>query len=262
MIPRKKRLILFVTLICLSMLFAYSASASEHHCTTVIVTDDFDNVVCYRTSSIDQTIAAEVGKFRESMDEKIRELRLEADSFRNTMRAQLKEIFGDVPAMEDLFGKAAVTEAPREGLEPNPAFVTPPDADPSTPRDYTEAELAVLAFTNEYRILNGLPALVLNYELSLAARAHAKDMAEHAIFQHDSSDGTAAGARIARYLTYPYSTWGENIALGYESGESAVNGWINSEGHRANLLNRDFTQIGISCVPSGQGLLWVQDFTD
>ena len=69
---------------------------------------------------------------------------------------------------------------------------------------------------------------------------------------HTGSDGSDAGTRIGR-AGYSAGTWGENVAAGYGSASSVVDGWMNSSGHRANILNGAFTQIGVAVAYSADG---------
>jgi uncharacterized protein (TIGR03382 family) len=87
------------------------------------------------------------------------------------------------------------------------------------------------------------PGLLWSHALGRAARAHTNDMADNQHFAHASSDGTAWDARVRRY--YDGSTIGENIARGYPSSRSAVlSGWMCSPGHRANIHEGRFQEIG------------------
>jgi len=95
-------------------------------------------------------------------------------------------------------------------------------------------------------------------ELFEAARFHAEDMAENRFFAHESSDGTSFSGRISRYFEGPA---GENIyTASFEDPYSAMNGWMNSEGHRRNILEHDWTWLGTGhSVTAGQ-TFYVQDF--
>lgn len=69
---------------------------------------------------------------------------------------------------------------------------------------------------------------------------------------HTGSDGSDAGTRISR-AGYAAGTWGENVAAGFGSADSVVEGWMNSSGHRANILNGAYTQIGVAVAYSADG---------
>jgi uncharacterized protein YkwD len=102
----------------------------------------------------------------------------------------------------------------------------------------------VVELTNSYRAQNGLAPLQLNLKLSSAAQAHSEDMALRDYFSHTGSNGSSSSDRVLN-AGYNYSYVGENIAAGYTTPEEVVQGWINSPGHRANILNANFKEIGI-----------------
>lgn len=91
-------------------------------------------------------------------------------------------------------------------------------------------------------------ALQWNGVLTAAAAAHSQDMSAHNYFAHDSQDGRTPGDRITA-AGYPWATYGENIAAGYASVQAVVDGWFGSDGHCANLMNGNFREIGVACVP-------------
>lgn len=104
--------------------------------------------------------------------------------------------------------------------------------------------------------------LKANSKLTLAARRHAKDMAANSFFSHDSRDGRDAGDRITA-AGFRWSWWGENIAAGYGSPRAVVTGWLESDGHCANLMSRHFTHLGVGLArdaDSEYGTYWVQNF--
>ena len=108
-------------------------------------------------------------------------------------------------------------------------------------------ESEVIRLVNEIRQQNGLRPLAANWELSRVARYKSQDMRDNGTpFQMLSAFGLS------------YRTAGENIAKGYASPQAVVNGWMNSSGHRANILNASYTQIGVGYVSGGN--YWTQLF--
>ncbi len=102
----------------------------------------------------------------------------------------------------------------------------------------------VLVLTNQFRAQNGLAPLKANLELNATAQAHSADMANQDYFDHAGKNGSTPWAR-AKLVGYEARSMGENIAAGQSTPESVVQGWINSSGHRANLLNASFTELGV-----------------
>ncbi len=106
------------------------------------------------------------------------------------------------------------------------------------------------------------PALAWSCELATAALNHSVDMGSNNFFSHTGSDGSSAGDRATR-AGYSWSAWGENIAAGYSSVSSAMQAWIDSPGHCANLMEPMFTHVGsASYYSSGSsyGTYWTQAF--
>lgn len=103
---------------------------------------------------------------------------------------------------------------------------------------------AALARINELRRQAGASPLVLSSQLTAAAQGHADDMAAKRYFSHTSKDGRTVGQRISA-TGYRYSTYGENIAWGYADWTATIAAWMRSSGHRANILNARFKDIGL-----------------
>lgn len=118
-------------------------------------------------------------------------------------------------------------------------------------------ESEVIRLVNEVRRENGLKALTANWELSRVARYKSQDMLNKGYFSHTSPTyGTPF--QMIKAFGLSFRTAGENIARGYPTPQAVVNGWMNSSGHRANILNTSYTQIGVGYV--AQGNYWTQMF--
>jgi uncharacterized protein YkwD len=124
----------------------------------------------------------------------------------------------------------------------------------------TPREAEVLERLNEVRAKEGLHPLRVDLSLLRAARDHTRDMIERDFFDHINPDGLAFWDR-ARAQGYPSSYIGENLAAGYLKAADAMAGWMESPGHRANILNPDFEEIGIGMLEGGSmGAYWTQVF--
>lgn len=130
-----------------------------------------------------------------------------------------------------------------------------------TPFSANAMELEVIRLVNEERKKEGLAPFTHSLELSKVARAKSQDMADNNYFSHTSP---TYGDPFAMMKSFgiKYRTAGENIAKGYNSAESVVKDWMNSSGHRANILNPSFTKIGVGYVNTNGTTYWTQQFTD
>lgn len=133
---------------------------------------------------------------------------------------------------------AAGVESPAQGA---PSGCAASDANAS------QFATQVLALVNQERAAAGLGAVTLNAQLNQAAQGHSFDMGCKFFLSHTGSDGSDPGARIDA-TGYFWLTWGENVAAGYSTPAAVMNGWMNSPGHRANILNGSFTEMGIGYV--------------
>ncbi|MFJ5136543.1 CAP domain-containing protein [Streptomyces sp. NPDC088707] len=116
----------------------------------------------------------------------------------------------------------------------------------------------VIALVNAERAKAGCGPLSANATLTRAAQGHSDDMAARDFFDHTNPDGAGPGERVTA-AGYPWSTYGENIAMGQSSPEQVMESWMNSPGHRANILNCDFKEIGVGIHSQG-GPYWTQVF--
>ena len=121
----------------------------------------------------------------------------------------------------------------------------------------TSYEAEVIRLVNEIRRENGLNPLTANWELSRVARYKSQDMADNRYFSH-TSPTYGSPFQMIKAFGLSYRTAGENIAMGYSTPQAVVDGWMNSSGHRANILNASYTQIGVGYVV--QGHYWTQMF--
>lgn len=131
----------------------------------------------------------------------------------------------------------------------------------SLPGDVNGAlEDSVLNLINVERVSFGLAPVVLDLDLDAAAEAHSLDMAVSDCFQHDSCDGTNWATRVKSHYSVP-TTLGEIIAAGYTTPAAVVDGWMNSPGHRANILDVSFKVAGVALATGGSyGRYWTVDF--
>lgn len=133
-----------------------------------------------------------------------------------------------------------------------------PDNGPADETALSYAE-QVAALVNEERAKAGLPALEVNAEITAAANVRAKEIKQS--FSHTRPDGSSFSSSL-KEQGVSYRGSGENIAWGQKSPEQVMNGWMNSEGHRANILNKNFKNIGVGYYQDANGVnYWVQLFT-
>lgn len=101
--------------------------------------------------------------------------------------------------------------------------------------------------TNQQRSANGVAGLSLNNQLDQAAQAKANDMAARDYWSHNTPDGQTPWTFITA-AGYSYQTAGENLAYGFATAADTLTGWMNSPGHRANILNTSFTEVGFGII--------------
>lgn len=161
----------------------------------------------------------------------------------------------------DLADAGAVSAAAFEALGIPLDTSEAPDT-PAAPEDGGNQEpdpalqiQAVVDLVNEARAAEGLDPLTLDEDLTAFAMVRAAELEDS--FSHTRPDGRKCFS-ILDDGNYPYWQAGENIASGYRSPESVTNGWLNSPGHRANIMNENFHRIGVGVAGSG----WVQLFSD
>ena len=118
-------------------------------------------------------------------------------------------------------------------------------------------EREVVRLVNEVRVQNNLKPLEENWELSRVARYKSQDMVDNSYFSH-TSPVYGSPFQMIKAFGLSYRTAGENIAYGQRTPQAVVNAWMNSSGHRANILNASYTQIGVGYVANGH--YWTQMF--
>ncbi len=153
------------------------------------------------------------------------------------------------------------TESSQSTDQAQPTTPTQSTTQPTTSqsKDYSvsDFEQQVVDLVNEQRASYGLEPLTLNTELSRVARIKSEDMRDNGYFSHTSPTyGTPF--EMMKSFGISYRTAGENIAMGQTTPQAVVNAWMNSEGHRANILNSSFTQIGVGYASNGN--YWTQMF--
>ena len=148
----------------------------------------------------------------------------------------------------------------------DPAPEPDPDPDPDgVPQAILDMEMDTHVAINAERAAESLGALTMDEGLRAVARAHSQDMVDRDFFSHTNPDGDSVGARLAD-AGISYRMAGENIAwnMGFaDPVTTAVDGWMNSPGHRANILRPEFTHTGIGVAVTAQNAYYfTQVFTD
>lgn len=114
----------------------------------------------------------------------------------------------------------------------------------------------IAAGVNANRRANGQAPLAYNRQLAEAATAHACDMSVNGFFGHNSSNGANVGARVQR-AGYRHCLVAENLAWGYPSSQQIISGWMNSPGHRSNMLHPRAQEFGVAVTNGAKGPNWV-----
>lgn len=141
----------------------------------------------------------------------------------------------------------------------NPDLIYPGDrlVIPTLDTSVRAYEQEVIRLVNVERAKAGLKALTEDWELSRVARYKSQDMHDLRYFSH-TSPTYGSPFDMMKAFGIRYRTAGENIAMGYRTPAAVVQGWMNSPGHRANILNASYTKIGVGYVASGN--YWTQHF--
>ena len=152
----------------------------------------------------------------------------------------------------------------REIIEANPQVRNPDLIYPGQRLTIPKEDQATLSYEEEVlRLVNaerakaGLSPLSMNWELSRVARYKSEDMRQKGYFDH-TSPTYGSPFDMMRSFGITYRAAGENIAMGYSTPAAVVNAWMNSSGHRANILSAAYTQIGVGYCASGN--YWTQLF--
>lgn len=182
---------------------------------------------------------------------------------RPVRQALLAELFGAVLLLAGCGGGGSDTPAATAAAPAPAAGATCGIADFSaTALARINAVRAAGANCGVNGVLPAVPALRWNAALTTAASAHSADMAALNYFSHTSADGRTFDTRVSA-AGYTYSRLGENIAAGYAGIDSVMNGWVDSDGHCANLMSANFTEVGLACVAgtssSSYNTYWTMD---
>ncbi|MFI0405276.1 CAP domain-containing protein [Actinomadura sp. 3N508] len=164
------------------------------------------------------------------------------------------------PPLKTMRAPGGTPNKPSEPGTPPEGSRTPGDGAraPGGSAGSADAEAAVVSLTNAERAKAGCRPLHVDQRLVTAARKHSADMAANRYFDHTSRNGDSPWQRMED-AGYP-SPGAENIAKGYSTAAAVMKGWMDSPGHRANILNCDLRAIGVGKASGPGGPLWTQDF--
>ncbi|MEG6617150.1 CAP domain-containing protein [Peptococcaceae bacterium 1198_IL3148] len=158
-------------------------------------------------------------------------------------------------------GKAVAQPQPQQPEQPKPKQPKPQQPQqpeqPAANVTLSEFQQQVVDLVNQERAKVGLKPLVAKADLTKVAQVKAEDMATNKYFSH-TSPTYGSPFDMMKQFGIKYSYAGENIAMGYRSPEQVMEGWMNSEGHKKNILNPNFTEIGVGFTSNGY--YWVQEF--
>ena len=136
------------------------------------------------------------------------------------------------------------------------------DNNSSNINGFSKEQVEVLNLVNKERKANGLKPLTLNKELSNVANIKSRDMIEKGYFDH-TSPTYGSPFDMMKKFNISYNTAGENIAMGQKTPSEVMNSWMNSSGHRANILNSTYTELGVGIQKDSNGTIyWTQMFID
>ncbi|MGA3488329.1 CAP domain-containing protein [Micromonosporaceae bacterium DT55] len=125
--------------------------------------------------------------------------------------------------------------------------------------DHADERRQILTLVNAERAKAGCGNLSAHSRLTTAAQRHSEDQAAHRNMAHEGSDGSNVGTRVTR-AGYTWRAVAENVAMGYRTHAEVMQGWMNSPGHRRNILNCTYRHLGVGVAEGGGSLYWTQVF--
>ncbi|MBB4884241.1 CAP domain-containing protein [Streptomyces netropsis] len=143
---------------------------------------------------------------------------------------------------------------PKPTKKPKPK----PKGTPAGGRNATLVQ-QVVAMVNAERARSGCSPVTVNAKLQAAAQGHSDDMAARDYYAHSTPEGKGPGDRVTA-AGYHWRTYGENIFKSPKDARTAMDGWMKSKGHRDNILNCSFKEIGVGINLSANGPWWTQNF--
>ena len=178
-------------------------------------------------------------------------LGIDLDSVTDCFRPSVPET--EIPSPDE--APESTPENTPENAPENAPENTPESAPEESTKSYAEQ---VVALVNEERAKVNLPALTMSEDVNHAAQIRAVETTK--AFSHTRPDGSPFST-VLKENGISYRGAGENIAWGQKTPEAVVNAWMNSDGHRANILNKNFTTICVGYYMNGTTPYWVQLFT-
>lgn len=152
------------------------------------------------------------------------------------------------------------TSTPNVPSTPSTPSVPSTPSTPSVPNDIRALETEVIRLVNAERTKAGVPALTENSEVSRIARIKSEDFIKNNYFSHNSPV-YGSPFDMLRSFGVKYTAAAENIAIGQKTAAEVMNSWMNSSGHRSNILNSTYNQIGVGVARNDRGILyWTQIF--
>ncbi len=166
-----------------------------------------------------------------------------------------------VPATNNNENKTPVVKVPTTNNNQTQApSTTNPTNNNSSNASVSSYEKQVVDLVNAERAKAGVAPLTLDSSISNVARTKSQDMATNNYFAHQSPTYGSAGNMLTKF-GIKYTAWGENIASGQKTPQQVVTAWMNSEGHRANILSSTYTKIGVGYATNSKGVpYWTQMF--
>jgi uncharacterized protein YkwD len=223
--------------VALAMLAAVSVSAAE----------PFDTDLASHFGSVDEYITAIRQSTQEMLDKLKADINAKVESIYASAISSLDgKLFNTSPVVTETVTQTTTAATTETATEATTVATTETATETTTAGVLTDSMASeILSITNEIRKSNGLSELVADSNLTAAAAYHATDMYNQSYFDHTSKDGTDFYTRIRRFTT-DYSTLGENIAKGSMTAQEVMDLWMNSDGHRANILNSGYKHVGIA----------------
>ena len=208
----------------------------------------------------DQTVQQLVNNLQKQLNEQVAQVEKQPTQKpvqQPTQKQQQVQKPVQKPVQEQPKAEQPAQKPVQQPVQQKPVQAEKPQATTPASSAVSAFEQQVVELTNQERAKNGLPALKLDVELSKVARDKSKDMQTKNYFSHTSPTYGSPFDMMKAY-GISYKSAGENIAMGQRSPEEVVQAWMNSQGHRENIMNPNFTHIGVGHVATGN--YWTQMF--